>query len=117
MYGFKDFTVNPGSSGDVNVNIGRPLDGWMISFTDVTMTASAFSMLIAKIGDGCFMKFKDFTVTGAGTDHLFAYNGMKADGFAVQIKDATIPRKLVEMLNARKGDGCNVSLKDVTLVG
>ncbi len=117
VYSFKDFTVTPGSADNVNVNIGRPLDGWMISFTDATMTASAFSMLISKIGDGCFMKFNNFTVTGTGMDRLFVYDGMKADGFAVQLKDTTIPRKLVEMLNARKGDGCSVSLKDVQIVG
>lgn len=112
---FTDFTVSPDIDGKLSIDIGRALDGWTISFTDVTMTALAFSMIIAKIGDGSTLMMADVTVTDQGLENVSSLSGIKPDGFVAKFKDTVIPRRLIELLNERKGDGCMISLNDTQL--
>ena len=114
-YCFRNFTVNPGNVGNPSVDIGRALDAWTIRFTDVTITALAFSMIIAKIGDGSNLQMKNVTVTEHGLENVSFPSGIKPDGFVAKFKDTVIPRRLIELLNERKGDGCMISLDGTQL--
>lgn len=114
-YCFRNFTVNPGNVGNPSADIGRALDAWTIRFTDVTITALAFSMIIAKIGDGSNLQMKNVTVTEHGLENVSFPSGIKPDGFVAKFKDTVIPRRLIELLNERKGDGCMISLDGTQL--
>ena len=98
-----------------SVDIGRALDAWTIRFTDVTITALAFSMIIAKIGDGSNLQMNNVTVTEHGLENVSFPSGIKPDGFVAKFKDTVIPRRLIELLNERKGDGCMISLDGTQL--
>lgn len=94
--------------------IGENLDGGHFEFLNCNITSKAWSMLVRKIGDGCFISFENCTVTGAGIDNMYLENG-STDGCVINFSNCNIPAKPMSILINKIGDGCVTSLDNCTV--
>lgn len=107
---FSDITVF--SDGcDEFYDIGEMVDGFIISFENITITAKAFSMLINKLGDGCVVSIENATITDEGTMYTVKE---KADGMVFSLNNVTMPKRASDLLYKKQGDGCVINLSNIS---
>lgn len=110
---FNNITVHSDGSRDL-YNIGGSIDGSVINMSNATLTAKAFSMIVKKLGDGCFADMTNITVTKEGIDNMYRPDP-KVDGTVINLDAATLPHKALGMVYDKLGDGCNVSTDNCTI--
>lgn len=91
-------------------DLGGTIDGAVLSFDSIMMTAKAFLMLVNKLGDGCVVNISDVFVTNEGALYDI---GAPADGTVINLIKASLPQRVLDMLNNKKGDGCVISVSEV----
>lgn len=107
---FSDITVFSDDNDDF-FDIGESVDGCIISFENITITAKAFSMLVNKLGDGCVVNFESATITDEGAMYPVKE---KADGMVISLNNVTIPKRAVAMLYEKQDDGCVINLSNIS---
>lgn len=108
---FSNITVHSDDNDEL-FDLGGSIDGAVLSFDSITMTARAFSMLVNKLGDGCVVNISNVNVTDEGTLYDI---GVPADGAVINLSKATLPQKVLDMLNSKKGDGCMISTSEISI--
>ncbi|WP_124099756.1 hypothetical protein [Ruminococcus sp. Marseille-P6503] len=101
--------VNICSSQGDHPDIGYMSDGSNFDFSNANLTSKAVSMLVSKLGDGCNVCFANVNVTTEGIGNMYSV-GHKADGVYIDLANARIPRAVVNLINSKLGDGCNLNL-------
>lgn len=110
--GFENVTVHSGASSS-ELNFGVQIDSSNLAFENCTFTSLAMSTIIAKIGDGCNLAFDNITITEEGIDKMLGI-GKKADGVSIALENVTLPRKVLDLLYAKMGEGCNIAHESIT---
>lgn len=108
---FSNITVHSDGNNEF-YGLGGSIDGAVLSFDSITMTARAFSMLVNKLGDGCVISVSNVNITDEG--ELYDI-GVPADGAVISLSKATFPQKVLDMLNSKKGDGCIISTSEICI--
>ena len=108
---FSNITVHSDDNDEL-FDLGGSIDGAVLSFDSITMTARAFSMLVNKLGDGCVVNISNVNVTDEGTLYDI---GVPTDGAVINLSKATLPQKVLDMLNSKKGDGCMISTSEISI--
>ncbi len=113
---FNGCTVTPGNDSEY-VDIGCSSDGSHMDFSDSTLTMKAFSMIIAKIGDGCNVCLDCCTITDKNTEGLYDRDITSCDGTNISLDALTLPDGMLaevsRLVRMKSGDGCSVSMKNV----
>lgn len=110
--GFENITVHSGIDGEVTV--GLCTDGSNFAFDNCTLTSLAMSMIIAKLGDGCNVGFENVSVTLEGIDDMLR-TGQPADGVNIALDNVTIPRRVLDLIYLKMGDGCSIATANCTI--
>ena len=108
---FSNITVHSDDNDEL-FDLGGSIDGAVLSFDSITMTARAFSMLVNKLGDGCVVNISNVNVTDEGSLYDI---GVPTDGAVINLSKATLPQKVLDMLNSKKGDGCMISTSEISI--
>lgn len=106
---FSNITVHSDGNNEF-YDLGSSIDGAVLSFDSITMTARAFSMLVNKLGDGCVVNISNANVTNEGA--LYSI-GARSDGAVINLSNMSLPKRALDMLNSKKGDGCVISSSEV----
>lgn len=97
--------------------IGCSSDGSNMDFSGSTLTMKAFSMIIAKIGDGCNVCLDCCTITDKNTEGLYDRDITSCDGTNISLDALTLPDGMLaevsRLVRMKSGDGCSVSMKNV----
>lgn len=109
---FSNITVYPDGNNEF-YDLGGSIDGAVLSFDSITMTARAFSMLVNKLGDGCVVNISNVNVTNEGA--LYSV-GARSDGAVINLSKATLPKRAMDMFESKKGDGCVISSSEVCTI-
>lgn len=96
-------------------DIGGSIDGAAIDISNATLTAKAFSMIVAKLGDGCAADMDNITVTKDGIDNMYSAFS-KVDGTVISLDNATLPQAALKLLYDKLGDGCHISTDNCSIV-
>lgn len=111
--GCESVTVRSGPA-DVKLSVGEGACGSTLGFESCTFTSRAFSMIIAKLDDGCTVGFENVTVTDEGIEDMLEV-GQAADGLNIELENVTIPKKVLDLIYKKMGDGCNLATESCTL--
>lgn len=107
---FSNITVFSDDNDDF-YDIGEAVDGFIISFENITITAKAFSMLINKLGDGCVVNIENATITDEGKLYFVRE---KVDGMVIAMNNVTMPKRVSDILYKKQGDGCVINLSNIS---
>lgn len=108
-----NITVHPDGSGE-HYDIGSCADGAAMDIDNADLTAKAFSMIINKLGDGCAVSMANIEVSHEGLNEMYSA-GSPCDGAAIDLNYATLPQAAFDLINAKLGDGCNISTDNCTI--
>lgn len=105
------------SEGLRYIDIGCSSDGSNMDFSGSTLTMKAFSMIIAKIGDGCNVCLNCCTITDKNTEGLYDRDITSCDGTNISLDSLTLPEGMLaevsRLIRMKSGDGCSVSMKNI----
>ena len=97
--------------------IGCSSDGSNMDFSRSTLTMKAFSMIIAKIGDGCNVCLNCCTITDKNTEGLYDRDITSCDSTNISLDSLTLPEGMLaevsRLVRMKSGDGCSVSMKNI----
>lgn len=105
------------SEGLGYMDIGCSSDGSNMDFSRSTLTMKAFSMIIAKIGDGCNVCLNCCTITDKNTEGLYDRDITSCDSTNISLDSLTLPEGMLaevsRLVRMKSGDGCSVSMKNI----
>ena len=105
--------VNPSYSTEL-YDIGGVVDGAILDLHNSELTAKAFSMIVNKLCDGCVVNMSGIRVTSEGLENMYDA-GERSDGTIFTLDGAVLPRKALDLVYAKRGDGCVVYDQNLTV--
>lgn len=112
---FKRIAVRPSADHSV-VMIGSPTSGSEILFEDATMTAYGLSMVLAKVGNGCLVRFVNVKISPDGLEEMIC-GGTSCSGVKLELTGVTLPRQALDLIYSKMDDSCNIAVKDLSTCG
>ena len=111
---FRMKAVNIGPCSDRScMMIGSPTSGSVLCFEDMTMTSYALSMIMAKVGGGCTVTFRDVTVTADGVESMIDADN-DASGIKFVLNDVTLPKQALDLIYSKIKTGSTITANDIS---
>lgn len=112
---FCEVTIHPSADRSC-VIIGEPTTGSNIVFDNVTMTAYALSLVMAKVGSGCNVRLSSVTITAEGLEDMIGA-GTACSGVNLEMNGVTLPRQALDLIYSRMSGNCNISAQNISTDG
>ncbi|MCR5020189.1 hypothetical protein [Ruminococcus sp.] len=111
---FRMNDTNIGPCGDRScMMIGSPTSGSVLCFEDMTMTSYALSMIMAKVGGGCTVTFRDVIVTADGVGSMIDADN-DASGIKFVLNDVTLPKQALDLIYSKIKTGSTITANNIS---
>lgn len=111
---FRMNDTNIGPCGDRScMMIGSPTSGSVLCFENMTMTSYALSMIMAKVGGGCTVTFRDVIVTADGVGSMIDADN-DASGIKFVLNDVTLPKQALDLIYSKIKTGSTITANDIS---
>ena len=113
---FRMNDTNIGPCGDRScMMIGSPTSGSVLCFEDMTMTSYALSMIMAKVGGGCTVTFRDVIVTADGVGSMIDADN-DASGIKFVLNDVTLPKQALDLIYSKIKTGSTITANNISTI-